>query len=138
MTHEFDGERSGTGETCLAVVDGAKCYQRATHPVHNKQATPDTHTFEGSTTGNNVCMNVTDGIFCCQPAATHAPEPTPLPGTEGGDFRVVVEAYGNEALSWEGFADNVSDALSRALDAREDQVRGGEWWKTAGKDGGPL
>lgn len=140
MTHEFDGARSGTGETCLAIVDadGSKCYQRATHPVHNLKARPDTHEFEGSETGNDICMVRLDGISCRQPAASHVQPITPMRGTEDGSYRVLVEADGETALDWQGQAENVSDALSRALDAREDKVRGGDWWKTAREDGGPL
>lgn len=88
-THKFDGERSGTGETCLAVIDGLKCYQRERHPVH-------------------------------QGAKTE------VEGTEPGTYTVVVESYGEQALHWEGYANNVSDALHRALDQREGELGGEE------------
>lgn len=59
-------------------------------------------------------------------------------GTEYGQYAVVVTNWSDEVLRWEGQADNVSDALSRALDHREDEVRDGDWWRAAGKDGGPV
>lgn len=140
MNHAFDGERSGTGETCLYydADKGGKCYQRESHPVHNLKARPDTHEFEGSDTGNDICMVRLDGISCRQPKASHVQPITPLLGTEDGSYRVIVIADGETALDWQGNAENVGDALSRALDAREDKVRGGDWWKTAREDGGPL
>lgn len=43
-------------------------------------------------------------------------------GTEPGTFTVEVSAYGCQALFWEGYAANVSDALYKALNQREEEI----------------
>ncbi len=135
--HEFEPRQQQNG-ICCSMAEGTRCYERETHPVHNTKARPDTHEFEGSDNGNDVCMVRLDGISCRQPRASHVQPVVPLKGTEDGSYRVIVIADGETALDWQGNAENVGDALSRALDVREDKLRGGNWWRTAGKDGGPL
>lgn len=42
-----------------------------------------------------------------------------------GGYTVIVERdFTGEALRWEGYAENPSDALHQALDLREEQVAG--------------
>lgn len=41
---------------------------------------------------------------------------------EDGQFEVVVECDGDECLRWSGYAENLTDALYRALGERERQV----------------
>lgn len=43
-------------------------------------------------------------------------------GKEPGTFTVEVSTYGTQALFWEGYAENVSDALHKALDQREEEL----------------
>lgn len=47
-------------------------------------------------------------------------------GKEPGTFTVEVSTYGYQALFWEGYAANVSDALHKALDKREEELEGEE------------
>lgn len=47
-------------------------------------------------------------------------------GKESGLFTVEVSTYGYQALLWEGYAANVSDALHKALDKREEELGGEE------------
>lgn len=47
-------------------------------------------------------------------------------GKEPGAFTVEVSTYGYQALFWDGYAENVSDALHKALDKREEELGGEE------------
>lgn len=49
-----------------------------------------------------------------------------IKGTEPGEFRVTVDNWEEPVLEWEGFAENVSDALHKALDQREAEFGGEE------------
>lgn len=49
-----------------------------------------------------------------------------IEGTEYGTYTVEVSTYGTQALFWEGHAQNVSDALHKALDKREEELEGEE------------
>lgn len=49
-----------------------------------------------------------------------------IKGTEYGPYGVIVSHGGEEVLTWEGDAENVSGALHKALDKREEELGGEE------------
>lgn len=49
-----------------------------------------------------------------------------IKGTEHGPYRVTVSDGYDEVLEWVGHADNVSHALHKALDQREEELGGEE------------
>lgn len=83
------------------------------------------HRFDGSRSGSGeTCFAEIDGEKCIQREG-HPIHQVPK-GNGYGPYQVVVTHWSEDVLEWSGDASNVSDALHKALDKREEELGGEE------------